>query len=228
MTADPAAATAYERLKVETAEMLGLNTDSASLMESLQVDLVSLLRLQIDDLQGKVLNGEQVDLARLSTALTMLRQLLPEKALVAPAAGPDFSGAKEELLRMLDGRIEALEHKMARDPASARAEFEARLQAAIQKHNKTDECTTSKLPIPNPGGGDDAERDRSVSLPELSPLAAAGSEFAPEPAPPQQTSPQPPLPPKDAPIPQHYLRGPPEPWRPFVDESGIHTSPWRR
>jgi hypothetical protein len=107
MTADPAAATAYERLKLETAQMLGLNTDSSSLLENLQVDLVSLLRLQIDDLQGRVLNGEQVDLGRLSTAVAMLQKLLPQ-SLIAPAAGPDFSGAREELARLFEQRAEAI------------------------------------------------------------------------------------------------------------------------
>jgi hypothetical protein len=48
--ADPAAA--YERLKIETAKMLNLDVTSTSLLENLQVDLVSLLRLQIDDLLG--------------------------------------------------------------------------------------------------------------------------------------------------------------------------------
>jgi hypothetical protein len=100
--ADPAVA--YEKLKAETAEMLGLATISTSLLENLQVDLVSLLRLQIDDLQGKVLSGEQVDFDRLSTALTMLRQLLPEKALVSvppPAEtrfGPDHKAKLRKLI----------------------------------------------------------------------------------------------------------------------------------
>ena len=72
---DPAVA--YERLKIETAGMLNLNVASSSPLENLQVDLVSLLRLQIDDLQGKVLSGEQVDLNRLSTALNMLVSFCP-------------------------------------------------------------------------------------------------------------------------------------------------------
>jgi hypothetical protein len=28
--------------------------------------------------------------------------------------------------------------------------------------------------------------------------------------------------------PAHYLKGPDEPWRPFVNEDGIITGPWRR
>jgi hypothetical protein len=98
---DPAVA--YERLKIETAGMLNLNVASSSLLENLQVDLVSLLRLQIDDLQAKVLSGEQVDLNRLSTALTMLRQLLPERALVSAPPPPEtrFGSEHRERLRRL-------------------------------------------------------------------------------------------------------------------------------
>jgi hypothetical protein len=181
MTADPAAATAYERLKLETAQMLGLNTDSSSLLENLQVDLVSLLRLQIDDLQGRVLNGEQVDLARLSAALTMLRQLLPEKALVAPAAAADrddqFAGAREELRALLAGRADALERNMARDPAAARREFETRLQAAIEKY--PDVFGQMHLPaISDPGSSDAQSGDGPRPLSAAPDAPAARSEAA--------------------------------------------------
>jgi hypothetical protein len=44
---------------------------------------------------------------------------------------------------------------------------------------------------------------------------------------PQQNSPQPPLP-ANGEVPAHYLRGPPEPWRPFVNENGIIAGPWGR
>ena len=100
---DPDPATTYERLKIETAEMLNLNVASSSLLENLQVDLVALLRLEIDTLQGAVLAGESVDLNRLSTALTMLRTLLPAQALVAPAPAPEsrFGPSARERLRAL-------------------------------------------------------------------------------------------------------------------------------
>jgi hypothetical protein len=99
---DPSAA--YDRLRVETAEMLKLDVANLSLVEGLQLDLVSMLRLEVDGLQGAVLAGEQVDLGRLSTALGMLRQLLPEKSLVAsPAAAPEtrFGTNHRERLRQL-------------------------------------------------------------------------------------------------------------------------------
>jgi hypothetical protein len=107
MTTEPDPAVVYERLKAETAQLLRIDVNGASLLENLQIDLVSLLRLQIDDLQGRVLNGEQVDLGRLSTAVAMLQKLLPQ-SLIAPAAGPDFSGAREELARLFEQRAEAI------------------------------------------------------------------------------------------------------------------------
>jgi len=137
---DPDPAAAYERLKIETASMLGLNTESSSLLENLQLDLVSLLRLQIDDLQGKVLSGEQVDLNRLSTALGMLRQLLPVNSLVSQSAVThDFSGAREELLHFLDeraNRIEALEVRESerlRVQVASLTEENARLLRALRQ-----------------------------------------------------------------------------------------------
>jgi hypothetical protein len=98
---DPAAA--YERLKIETARMLNLSADSASLVEGLQVDLVALLRLEIDTLQGAVLAGDSVDLGRLASALTMLRSLLPAQALVSapPAAETRFGPNARQRLRDL-------------------------------------------------------------------------------------------------------------------------------
>jgi hypothetical protein len=99
---DPSAA--YDRLRVETAEMLKLDVANLSLVEGLQLDLVSMLRLEVDGLQGSVLAGEQVDLDRLSTALAMLQKLLPAQALVAPTPpaetrfGPSARARLRELI----------------------------------------------------------------------------------------------------------------------------------
>jgi DNA-directed RNA polymerase specialized sigma54-like protein len=49
-----------------------------TLTQGLQVDLASVLRLEIDALQGQRLAGQPVDLARLSTAFAMLQNLLPQ------------------------------------------------------------------------------------------------------------------------------------------------------
>jgi hypothetical protein len=237
MSADPAAV--YERLKLETAQMLGLNTDSSSLLENLQVDLVSLLRLQIDDLQGKVLNGQQVDLARLSAALTMLRQLLPEKALVAPAAAADhvdqFAGAREELARLFDQRANALERRMAMFPQRARDEFEAKLQAAIEKYpdvsNPLHACSTDALKTVC----SDAQSDDGVAHPPPALDAPADGGEHPvlvEPPDLRATVGQSPPPPPRRSLddinstPANPPAPPVEEWRRWVDSDGIRTSPW--
>jgi hypothetical protein len=80
-TPDPAAA--YAVLRTETAAMLKLNSSDLSLVEGLQLDLVSLVRLEVDMLQGRALANEPIDLDRLSTALGMLQKLLPAQALVS-------------------------------------------------------------------------------------------------------------------------------------------------
>ena len=88
--ADPSAS--YQLLRRETATILKLgDVDALGLVEGLQLDLVSLLRLEVDGLQGQVLAGQQVDLGRLTSALTMLRQLLPTQALVASPSLPETS-----------------------------------------------------------------------------------------------------------------------------------------
>jgi hypothetical protein len=95
-------------LRVETAQMLNLDIADLSLVAGLQLDLVSLLRLEVDGLQGSALAGEQIDLDRLSTALGMLRQLLPERALVsAPPPPPEtrFGDQHRKRLRELVERV---------------------------------------------------------------------------------------------------------------------------
>lgn len=247
MTADPAIV--YERLKRETAAMLNLDVDSSSLLENLQVDLVSLLRLQIDDLQGKVLNGEQVDLARLSAALTMLRQLLPEKALVSspPAAdtGPDHEAAFRQIEVQLDNLLEQRRRKEV----------------------ETGRCERCGAPLAdatnaNPGGGDgvfpaspphavagsgppmlvSAAPPRvdvglaTVSLPVADGDAQAGAGSRP-PVPPAAPAPPPKRVESDVermarvnaqPVPSHYLKQPDGEWRRHLDADGNIVAPYFR
>jgi hypothetical protein len=175
--ADPAVA--YEQLKRETAAMLNLDVTSSSLLENLQVDLVSLLRLQIDDLQGQVLDGKQVNLDRLSTALTMLRQLLPEKALVSspPPAETRFGPSHRERLQAL---IEnALRGNEVEDDEAMRDIYEREEMAAIAA-SQVDYKPSEREANPNCVGG----RAQSVGeLPAPSSPSAAPADAAPMPAP---------------------------------------------
>jgi hypothetical protein len=116
---DPDPAATYERLKTETAGMFGYDLADLSLTQGLQIDLVSLLRLEVDSMQGKVLAGETVDLARLVAAHGLLAKMLPTSALVAPAAAADhhdqFAGAREELARFLADRAERIKAREVRE-----------------------------------------------------------------------------------------------------------------
>jgi hypothetical protein len=105
VTADPAKS--YAALRDETAAMLNLNADSASLVENLQVSLVAILRMEVDTLEGQVLSGDSVDLKRLEIALGMLRQLLPAQALVSapPPAEVRFSGEHQAKLREMIRKV---------------------------------------------------------------------------------------------------------------------------
>jgi hypothetical protein len=244
---DPDPAQTYERLRAETAEMLKLDAANLSLVEGLQLDLVSLLRLEVDGLQGAVLAGEQVDLARLSTALAMLQKLLPTQ--LAPAAAAerdDFAGAREELRQLFARRFEALsrrrvreEIELAADPAKARAkahaEFEERLAAALEKHGGNT--------IPNPGSGV-AQSDEGCPHPPLAapdaPAARCGSASEhpalidpPEVCPTAGQTPPPPPPRKTldeinaTPVPAHYLKQD-SPWRQHLDADGNIVAPYFR
>lgn len=192
MTADPA--TAYERLRAETATMLKLEATSLSLVENLQLDLVSLLRLQVDELQGAALAGQTVDLDRLATALQMLQKLLPEKALVAPAppAETRFGPSARERLRELIERTVLRE-----DPPEVEAEraWRDEMQAVAG------------------AGGDVAEVAKPAPFLPASEPAAAPS---PRPPPKPMSDIERMNAANSKPIPSHYLRDfqqLDEPWR---------------
>jgi hypothetical protein len=122
MSADPAAA--YAALRDETAQMLKLDAANLSLVEGLQLDVIALLRLEIDGLHGAALSGETVDLQRLAVAHGMLQKTLGG-ALVAPAPAATnhdaFAGARAELELFLAGRASAVEHREQRESERLRA-----------------------------------------------------------------------------------------------------------
>jgi predicted component of type VI protein secretion system len=198
-------AAAYEALRASTAEMFGYPLDALSLTQGLQLDVVSLLRLEVDSLQGKVLAGETVDLQRLVTAHSLLRQMLPERALVAPAPAPDEvddETARSKFADLVDGYVRARHAEMAADPGRARAEFEAELQEAIAKY---------------PPAAAPAEPD----LPERAPWGTPPEPVAATPPPPVAAPPPPPRATSAQP-PAHYLREgqPREAWRDHLDAGG--------
>jgi hypothetical protein len=169
---------------------------------------------------------------------------LPASALVAPAPAPEERGdsaAFNRIAEQIDRQIEQLDRRMASNPDAARAEFEAKLQAALAKYpDVSGQVHLSH----NPAGGD-AQYTGTVSLPvpvEQAAATAGGSWPAPEPPMLVEPPPAPPRAKSEAELiaqmdkansarpPDRYLKSAePEPWRDFVNSDGsINTSPWRR
>jgi hypothetical protein len=229
-------------LRAETAALLGVDPDDLSKTEGLRLDITSLLLLEIDSLQGSILANEKVDLARLSTALGMLQKLLPATALVAPALAPEERGDSEafrQIAEQLDREMATRELKMARDPDAARAEFEARLAAAIEKHSSRDVFDAANTDASNPASGFARYGAVSPSAPVEQPLQAAGGSW-PTPEPPVLISPAPPPQPKresdvermdrvnSSRPPANYLKQDDSPWRRHLDADGNIVAPYFR
>jgi hypothetical protein len=135
------------------------------------LDLVTLLRLALDNLSGLALSGQEIDLQRLSACHVMLSKLLPQ-AVSPTIPEPDFDGAAEEFARLVEARAGALE---ARAAHVGQQEIE-RLNASLAAK---DEVIAGK--------------DATIAALGGTVVAnAASSPPAPAPAP-AQTSPQPPL-----------------------------------
>jgi hypothetical protein len=193
----------YNALRASTAALLNYDIDKLTLQQSLKVDLASSLRLEIDRITAAQLSGTAVDLRELILATESLTRLM------SPAAGnasiSEFAGAREELAALIMRRIENIRAR------------EAQADAAQS----------------NPGGGDVEQAGAAQpSAPELRP--AVRTEPEPPPQPPWGVPPTEPVAasPPETDIqkmnrvnaqkpPAHYLKGPDEPWRPFVNEDGI-------
>jgi hypothetical protein len=225
----------YNSLRASTIALLGYDSvDPLSSAQEIRISRAISLRLIVDAAQAKQLRGEPIDVKAFTDASESLEKLCggnPE----ASTTGPD-SGVLAELDHQLDRQMEMLERNMARDPDAARAEFEARLARAIEKHGK---------PISNPGSGD-AQSGDGVTLPPSAafdaPAARSGHPVLiapPEVIPTVGQTPSPPRRVESAEEkmsrvnnqrpPDHYLQGPREAWRDYVNSDGsIRTSPWRR
>jgi hypothetical protein len=96
-----------------TAELLGYDLSKLTPAQSVRLDRAASIRLEIDDLQSKQLAGLPFDLKTYVLASEALERLVggdPQK----PATDA-FAGARDELLRFLDQRAEALERRAERD-----------------------------------------------------------------------------------------------------------------
>jgi hypothetical protein len=117
--------TAYANLRKESAALLGLDPGGSwTALQEMQLDLVSLLRLEVDGMQGQQLAGQPVDLTRLAVAFGMLQKLLPQKLEAEPAKQDVADDARTKLAGLLDGLSAAAEHEWA-DACSRESEAAA-------------------------------------------------------------------------------------------------------
>ena len=74
----------YAKARSEIIALFGWNADSLTPDQVLRVDCAVALRLALDDLQGRIVRGESVDVARMLTASEALARLLPPTVLATP------------------------------------------------------------------------------------------------------------------------------------------------
>lgn len=121
---DKTAVNTYAKLRLETAAMFGFGQATLTAAQAMRVDLVTALRLGLDDLSGKLAGGERVDLGKLLEASEALLKFLPVN-MITPCAPPPSEGgpvteAHRELARLLaidpetgeDTRVPTLEARV--------------------------------------------------------------------------------------------------------------------
>jgi hypothetical protein len=164
------------RLRIDTAKMLGVDLENMTAADGVRLSRACMLRLELDDIESRKLNNQPFDVKAYVIASESLERLVggnPETS----TTGPDFEGARQELMALLDKRANALERRMAMDPNKARAEFEERLARAMSRfeNNKTDVSDPASSPDDLKPAGGSARHDGVVPLPALiEPAAAAG------------------------------------------------------
>jgi len=77
-------ATTYTKTRAEVLDLLGWAADSLAPAQTLRVDCAVALRLALDDLQGRLIRGQPIDMNRMLTASEALAKLLPPAVLASP------------------------------------------------------------------------------------------------------------------------------------------------
>jgi hypothetical protein len=79
----------YQKARAETAKILGYKLARLTPEQTMRLDCVVALRLALDDMQGRIVRGETVDVAKMLTASEALAKLLPPQVLASPPARDD-------------------------------------------------------------------------------------------------------------------------------------------
>jgi hypothetical protein len=102
----------YAKARSEIIALFRWDADILSPDQMLRLDCAVALRLALDDLQGRVIRGESIDMGRMLTASEALARLLPPAVLATPPAEPREDPRKallEMILQMRDRDADAFE-----------------------------------------------------------------------------------------------------------------------
>jgi hypothetical protein len=90
----------YAKARSEIIALFRWDADILSPDQMLRLDCAVALRLALDDLQGRVIRGESIDMGRMLTASEALARLLPPAVLATPPAEPR-EDPRKALLEMI-------------------------------------------------------------------------------------------------------------------------------
>ena len=93
-------ATVYAKARAEIIALFGWGANSLAPDQMLRLDCAVALRLALDDLQGRVIRGESIDMGRMLTESEALARLLPPAVLATPPAEPR-EDPRKALLEMI-------------------------------------------------------------------------------------------------------------------------------
>ena len=154
-------AAAYAKARSEIATLFGWNAGVLSPDQVLRLDCAVALRLALDDLQGRLIRGEPIDMNRMLTASEALAKLLPPAVLAAPP--PEMrSDPRAALLEMIlqmrerdgvpdEGTTQATIDEQAAEIEQLRAELpRSRLVAPASWWTTTCRRWSSAYPRPLP------------------------------------------------------------------------------
>jgi hypothetical protein len=110
-----------DRMRAVTAKLLGYDLEHLTPAQSVRLDRAASIRLMLDDVQGRLLAGLEIDMAKFCAASEALERMLGGDPDAQPSQQHDFTGAREELARFLENRAAAIERRDERLKAEAAA-----------------------------------------------------------------------------------------------------------
>lgn len=147
----------FERLRVKTADLLGLNLEKLTPLKALKLDRAVLLRLELDRLQAQQAAGEAVDLGRMKAASEQLEELLPRDD---GSTNLDLSLLSDEELKVFEDLVaKSMGAAPAAEPSDDRQpdqpDLLARMSAELDELRRANTTLVTKL---------EAERARVANL----------------------------------------------------------------